>query len=124
MTVRRWKLDQGSLGQTSGPVAKVVIGAGAGCRAGLIDVTLAPGAAMPEHDHAASEVMLIVRAGHALLTAVADGAVTELDPGVVVVIPVGERVRLENVGDSQARLLVVLTPPDFASVVETWSERS
>lgn len=34
----------------------------------------------------------------------------------------GKRVRLENPGDVEARLLVVLTPAVFADAVETWPE--
>jgi quercetin dioxygenase-like cupin family protein len=74
---------------------------------------------MPEHDHGASEVILIVRAGRARLIA-SDGVVTKLEPGAVVTIPVGERVRLENPEDEEARLSVVLTPPDFATAVAAW----
>lgn len=124
MGVQRWELDQGIRRQPlrDGPVASVVIAADAGCATGLIDVRVPPGAAMPEHDHGASEVALIMRSGRARLVAVGDGSVTELDPGVVVTIPVGERVRLENPSDSEARLLVVLTPPDFAAAVQTWPE--
>ena len=124
MPVRRWDFDQGVGHQAvpNGPVARVVIGADAGSRAGLIEVTVPPGGEMPEHDHGASEVTLIVRTGRARLVTAFDGTVTELDPGVAVTIPVGERVRLENPGDEEARLSVVLTPPDFAAAVVAWPE--
>lgn len=124
MAVQCWELEQGTPRRPlpGGPVASVVIGADAGRNAGLIEVTVPPGGAMPEHGHGASEVALIMRSGRARLVAVADGTVTELSPDVVVTIPVGERVRLENPGDADARLLVVLTPPDFAATVQTWPE--
>lgn len=126
MGVQRWELEQGARRQPlpDGPVASVVIAADARCATGLIEVRVAPGSAMPEHDHGASEVMLIMRSGRARLVAVGDGSVTELDPGVVVTIPIGERVRLENPSSSEARLLVVLTPPDFAAAVQAWPEAS
>ncbi len=121
MPVQRWDLDHGERHQAipNGPVARVLIGADAGWRAGLVEVTVPPGGEMPEHDHGASEVILIVRAGRARLIA-SDGVVTKLEPGVVVTIPVGERVRLENPEDEEARLSVVLTPPDFATAVAAW----
>lgn len=124
MGVQRWELDQGTPRQPvpNGPVASVAIAAEAGCRIGLIEVRVPPGGAMPEHDHGASEVALIMRSGRARLVSTGDGAVTELDSDGVVTIPRGERVRLENPSGSEARLLVVLTPPDFAAAVQTWPE--
>lgn len=124
MAVQRWEIDQSSGRQPApgAPVARVVIGSEAGCRTGLIEVAVAPGGTMPEHEHGASEVLLIMRAGHVRLISAADGTVTNLDRDGVLVIPAGERVRLENPGEVEARLLVVLTPAAFADAVETWPE--
>ena len=122
MPVQRWDFDHGEQHQAvpNGPVVRVVIGADAGWRVGLVEVTVPPGGEMPEHDHGASEVTLIVQAGTARLVATSDGSVTELNPGMVVTIPVGERVRLENPGDEEVRVSVVLAPPDFAATVAAW----
>jgi quercetin dioxygenase-like cupin family protein len=76
---------------------------------------------MPKHDHGPSTTLLIPLVGSSRLVDVQDGERPfELAPGVVITIPVGQRVRLENPGSEEARLLVVLSPPDFAAQVQGW----
>lgn len=88
---------------------------------GVLHVTVPPGGAMPEHDHGPSTTMLVPLAGSVQLIDVADGERRiDVSPGSVTTIPIGRRVRLENGGDADARLLVVLSPPDFAQQAAGW----
>ncbi|MGH2836353.1 MAG: cupin domain-containing protein [Solirubrobacteraceae bacterium] len=124
MGVQTWEVD-GAVRRkafANGPVARVVVGAEAGLRSGLVEVVIPAGAAMPEHDHGSSEVMLVVLGGEARLTTVATGVVTKLASGSVVAIPIGERVAVENRGDEDLRMLVSVTPPSFAEVLAGWPE--
>lgn len=122
MDVQRWEVGRGQRRQArpGGPVAEVVVGAQPGRSLGVVDVTVPAGAAMGEHSHGDSEVLLIPQSGRLRLVDADDGAVTELEPGILATIPVGHRVRLENPHDADARLLVVLAPPDFATAVAGW----
>lgn len=122
MAVQRWEPGQGPRHQAApgGPLANVVIGPGQGTGVGVVDVTVPAGAAMAEHAHGDSETLLIPQAGRLRLVDAESGAVTELEPGVLATIPIGRRVTLENPGDAEARMLVVLSPPDFAASVATW----
>ncbi|MGH7912306.1 MAG: cupin domain-containing protein, partial [Candidatus Dormibacteraceae bacterium] len=106
-----------------GPVVEVVIGAEDGWPVGLVQVTVPAGGGMPAHDHGASATLLIPLSGALRLVAEESGEATELEAGVVATIPVGQRVRLENAGDGEARLLAVLAPADFAAVAARWPER-
>jgi len=121
--VERRRLGDGERRQApvpAGPELEIVVGAGDG-PFGVLDVTMPVGGAMPEHDHGASEVLLVPRAGSLrLVEAEGTRRVTELEPGVLATIPVGCRVRLENAGSEEARVLVVLSPPDFAAKIEGW----
>jgi quercetin dioxygenase-like cupin family protein len=122
MTVQRWEAGQGQRRQAApgAPVAEVVIGTGQGTGVGVVDVTVPAGAAMPEHAHGDSETLLIPQAGRLRLVDAESGAVTELEPGVLATIPIGRRVSLENPEATDARMLVVLSPPDFAAAVAAW----
>lgn len=124
MNVQRWELGQGPRRRAvpDGPIAEVVVGADQDAGVGVVDVTVPAGAAMPEHAHGNSTTLLLPREGRLRLIEAKSGAVTELEPGAVATIPVGLHVRLENPGESEARMLVVLTPPDFAASVAAWPE--
>jgi quercetin dioxygenase-like cupin family protein len=122
MAVQRWESD-GRLRRQAipgGPLVEVVIGAEQGLGLGVVDVTIPAGAAMPEHAHGGSEALLIPQAGRLRLVDAESGAVTELEPGVLATIPIGRRVALENPAATEARMLVVLAPPDFAATVAAW----
>lgn len=102
----------------NGPLAEVLLDEGP---VGFVHVTVEPGGAMPEHDHGASAVALIPLAGEARLL---DGDRTFVLPtGTVTTIPIGRRVRLENPGAEEVRLIVVVSPPDFAKALNAWPER-
>lgn len=119
--VQRWQVGAGARRRApvpDGPELEVVIGADRGHPFGVLDVTVPAGAAMPEHDHGVSEALLVPLAGS--LRLVEAERVTELEPGALATIPVGCRVRLENAGETEARLLVLLSPADFVAQVERW----
>ncbi len=122
--VRGWQIEAGEARRApfeAGPLVRVVVGPAAGEPVGVLEVTLPAGGAMPEHDHGDSSVLLVPLAGcFRLVEAGQDGAALELRPGSLATIPVGRRVRLENAGETEARTLAVLTPPDFAEQLDAW----
>ena len=123
MGVQRWELGTGERRRApvaNGPAVEIVIGADAGRLAGVLVVSVPAGAAMAEHSHGESEAMLIPQSGRLRLVEADNGAVVELEPGVLATIPVGQRVRLENPTDEDARTLVVLTPADFTAQLAAW----
>lgn len=126
MAVEKWEPGSGTRRQAApgAPLAEVVIGADRGLGLGVVDVVVPAGAMMPDHAHGASETLLIPQSGHLRLVEAGSGKVTELEPGVLATIPIGQKVSLENPGSDEARMLVVLTPPDFAAAVATWPEAS
>lgn len=106
-----------------GLLVELLFGAGEGGPLGVLHVTVPAGGAMVEHDHGPSATLLVALGGEARLVDVADGdRPLPLTPGTVTLIPVGRRVRLENPGAVPARLLAVLTPPDFTAQIERWPE--
>lgn len=124
MALQKWETGAEPRRQAvpGGPIAEVVIGADADVGVGVVDVTVPAGAMMTEHTHGDSTTLLIPQAGSMRLIAADDDAVIELEPGVMATIPIGQRVRLENPGTTDGRMLVVLTPADFATAVATWPE--
>lgn len=122
--VQRWRIGASARRRApvpDGPELEVVIGADQGHPFGVLDVTVPAGAAMPEHDHGVSEALLVPLAGSLRLVEAGETErVTELEPGALATIPVGCRVRLENAGATEARLLVLLDPADFVAQVERW----
>lgn len=122
MAVRQWEIGKGPRRQAApgAPLAEVVIGADEGLGAGVVEVVVPAGAMMPDHAHGGSETLLVPQTGHLRLTEAASGRVTELVPGTLATIPIGQKVSLENPGSDEARMLVILTPPDFAAAVATW----
>ena len=121
--VRRWDAATGERRRApfpDGPTVRVVVGPDEGASAGVLEVTMPVGGAMPEHDHGGSAVVLAPLAGRFRLIEADSGEENVLEAGAVATIPVGARVRLENAGSVEARTLVVLTPPDFAARIDTW----
>ncbi|MFI1533693.1 cupin domain-containing protein [Streptomyces anandii] len=104
----------------NGPTAEVLVPAGASEQVAVLHVELPPGAALPEHDHGASQIALIpvtgtVELGH-------EGKSRTLTAGSVAHIATGERVALANPGTEPASLMVVASPPEFAGRIEAWPE--
>lgn len=124
MAVRMIEMERGPRRRPipDGPVANVVIGAGEGWPLGVVQVRMPPGATMPAHAHGESATTLIPLAGAVRIRSERREDVAELRSGTVVAIPSGERVSVENQGPTEARFLVLLTPPDFARVAEGWRE--
>lgn len=124
MAVEKWEPGSGPRRQAApgAPLAEVVIGVDDGVGVGVVDVVVPAGASMPNHAHGDSATLLIPQTGHLRLIDAGSGAVTELELGTLATIPIGQMVSLENPGAEEARMLVVLTPPDFASAVATWPE--
>jgi mannose-6-phosphate isomerase-like protein (cupin superfamily) len=103
------------------PLVEVLLGGEGDSPVGVLHVTVPPGGAMPEHDHGESTTFLLAVGGSARLVDVSAGErPVEVRPGTVTTIPVGRRVRLENPGEDEARLVVVLSPPDFARRAAAW----
>jgi quercetin dioxygenase-like cupin family protein len=115
-----------------GPEARrVAFGEGAtievppnGESAGLaaIRVTIAAGAQLGEHDHGSSDALLIPLAGRLTLRG-GDGE-AQLAPGLVVFVAAGERVSVENTGETPASMAVCFAPPTFVTGLIAASERA
>lgn len=84
----------------------------------VIHVEIPPGGGMPEHDHGASQIVLIPVSGSVQVRHGQD--VHTLVPGSAAHIDTGERVSLANLGTEPASLMVVASPPEFASRLAAW----
>ena len=73
---------------------------------------------MPEHDHGASQIVLIPLSGSVELCH--DGTRRTLSAGSAAHIATGERVSLVNPGTEPASLMVVASPPEFAGRLASW----
>jgi putative monooxygenase len=71
-------------------------------------LTLAAGEAVTEHYHPYSEEFVHVVAGELEMTL--DGEPVRLGPGDSLIVPIGLRHRLVNVGDAEARAVFHLSP--------------
>jgi quercetin dioxygenase-like cupin family protein len=87
-------------------------------RLAMVRVLIPPGGAMPEHAHGPSEAVVLVQHGRPIMSS-GDQQVT-LEPGTVVALAVGERVRVDNPGAEPAALLLIFTPPDFVRTLAAW----
>ena len=104
----------------NGPSAEPLITSGISELLGVIHLEIPAGVAMPEHDHGASQIVLIPLAGALELR---QGEHTSpLSYGMAAHIGVGERVGLANTGDRPASVILVATPPQFVHRVATWPE--
>ncbi|MGW7406038.1 cupin domain-containing protein [Streptomyces sp. NPDC054833] len=104
-----------------GPTAAVLTTAETSDQVAVLHVELAPGTTMPEHEHGASQVVLIPLAG--AVEVHHDGRARTLTAGTAVAhIGVGERVSLANPGAEPASLMVVVSPPEFADRLASWPQ--
>lgn len=92
---------------------------GTGTGVAVLGVTIPAGAGMPRHDHGPSSVVLVPLVG-SLVVGDGEGDPVELSAGTIGAIDVGEQVQVKNSGEGEARVLVVLSPPDFVESVEAW----
>jgi quercetin dioxygenase-like cupin family protein len=84
----------------------------------VIHVEIPAGGGMPEHDHGASQVVLIPLVGSVQVRHGQD--VHTVVPGSAAHIDTGERVSLVNPGSEPASLMVVASPPEFAAGLAAW----
>lgn len=104
-----------------GPIAEILIGDDPGRQMGVVEVAVPAGGQMGLHEHGDSESLLIPLHGSIrLISGGDDGEVTMLEPGVLVTIPVGEQVRLDNPEPEPGRLLVVFSPAGFTNRIADW----
>lgn len=101
-----------------GPTAAPLTQASGSDRVAAVHLEIPAGGEMPEHDHGASEILLIPLSGTAELRY--EGQARALTPGMTAHIATGERVALANPGTGPVSLMVVASPPDFAGRVAKW----
>jgi quercetin dioxygenase-like cupin family protein len=103
---------------SQGPAAAILTPPESSGQLAAIHVEIPAGGGMPEHDHGPSEILLIPLSGTAELRH--GHQVSVLRPGTTAHITIGERVSLANPGPQPAALMVVASPPDFASRLASW----
>lgn len=101
-----------------GPTVATLTAADSSDQVAAIHVEIPVGGGMPEHDHGASEIILIPLSGSTEVRQ--DGQTRTLSAGMIAHIGVGERVRLVNPGPGPASLMVVASPPEFAGRLAKW----
>src|SRR5579875_3360645 len=101
-----------------GPTAEPLVPAEISGQVAVVHLEIPAGGGIPEHDHGASQIVLIPLSGSAELHH--DGQARALSPGMAAHIAMGERVRLANPGTEPASLMVVASPPEFAGHLESW----
>jgi len=87
---------------------------------GVVTVEVPVGAAMPEHDHGGSDIVLVGLAGGVEITG--GGTTVAVGTGDAVLIRKDERVALSNPGSQPARVLVAAAPVDFVAGVRRWPD--
>lgn len=101
-----------------GPTVAPLTPAGSSGQVAVVHVEIPAGGGMPEHDHGASEIVLIPLSGTAELR---NGSQVQiLSAGMAACIARGERVSLANPGPGPASLMVVASPPQFARRLAAW----
>jgi quercetin dioxygenase-like cupin family protein len=101
-----------------GPTVASLTPASSSGQVAVVHVEIPAGGGMPEHDHGASEIVLIPLSGTAELRN--DGQTQTLSAGMAAWIARGERVSLANPGPEPASLMVVASPPEFARRLAAW----
>ncbi|MEH0421174.1 cupin domain-containing protein [Streptomyces sp. B21-083] len=101
-----------------GPIAEALTSADTSDRLAVVHVELPAGGSMLEHDHGASEIVLIPLSGTVELCQ--EGKNRTLSAGSTAHIATGERVSLNNPGAEPASLIVVASPPEFAGRLASW----
>ncbi|MFV0524108.1 MAG: cupin domain-containing protein [Acidimicrobiales bacterium] len=85
---------------------------------GVVRVIVPAGAAMPEHDHAGSDVVLVPLVGSVEIDD-ADGTIT-VGAGDAALVRKDERVSLRNPGAAAAEVIVAAGPPAFVASMQAW----
>ncbi|MGW4560845.1 cupin domain-containing protein [Streptomyces sp. NPDC004561] len=102
----------------NGPTAALLTTAETSDQVAVLHVELPVGAAMPEHDHGASQIVLIPLSGSVEVRHA--GEARTLTAGTTAHIATGERVSLANPGTEPASIMVLASPPEFADRVKSW----
>lgn len=105
----------------SGPSAEPLLTSSVSEAIGVVHLEIPAGVAMPEHDHGASQIVLIPLSGSLELR---QGERRErLLIGTLAHVGVGERVGLANLEGVPATVLVVASPPQFVDrIASAWPE--
>ncbi|WP_069817063.1 cupin domain-containing protein [Streptomyces sp. TP-A0874] len=102
----------------NGPAVSVLTPDEASDQVAVMRMELPGGARLPEHDHGASEIVLVPLSGAIELRH--EGEEHPLSPGSTAHIGKGERVSLANPGTEAATLMVVAAPPEFVRGLDAW----
>jgi quercetin dioxygenase-like cupin family protein len=102
-----------------GPSAEPLITTGISELIGVIHLEIPAGAAIPEHDHGASQIVVIPLTGSLELS---QGEHRRpLSKGMAAHIGLGERVGLANRDVRPATVMVIASPPEFADrIAASW----
>lgn len=88
---------------------------------GVIHLEIPAGLAMGEHDHGASQIVLVPLRGELELRQGEE--CRPLSPGMAAHIAAGERVGLANHGNTPASVILIACPPQFVHrVAASWPE--
>ncbi|MFC1418153.1 cupin domain-containing protein [Streptacidiphilus cavernicola] len=101
-----------------GPTAATLTTAGTSSRVAVVHLEIPADGGMPEHDHGASEIVLIPLSGSVELWH--EGKPRTLRSGMAGHVATGERVSLANPGSEPATLMLVVSPPQFAERLAAW----
>lgn len=101
-----------------GPTAAPLIPTGVSDQVAVVHVEIPAGGGMPEHDHGASQIVLIPLSGSIEVQQANQTRI--LSAGMAAHIATGERVSLANPGSEPASLMVIASPPQFAERLATW----
>ena len=103
----------------NGPSAEPLITSSVSESIGVVHLEIPAGVAMPEHDHGASQIMLIPLSGALELRQGEHRS--RLKCGTAAHIGVRERVGLANLEDGPATVMVIASPPQFADrIASAW----
>jgi mannose-6-phosphate isomerase-like protein (cupin superfamily) len=97
-----------------GPIRARIIedGSHTGHRLGLLEATLPPGSPQPpQHVHREHDEVFIVTAGKVRFTSGTDSV--DIEPGTVVVVPIGEPHTFSNPFNEQAVFIGTITPDRY-----------
>jgi len=89
---------------------------------GVLRLSVPAGAAIPEHDHGGSDVVLLPVAGSVEISDAA-GTIT-VGVGDAALVRKQERVSLRNPASSDAEVIVAAGPPTFVASIRAWPEPS
>ncbi len=81
-------------------------------------VHLPPGSMMPPHAHGESEAIVTPLNGQVVLAS--DDQHEVLEPGMIAMIAIGEKVRVENATSEPVSLLAVFAPTSFITALASW----